>query len=85
MIWIVIFGILVVIPLVLLTVFKGRRSQGQPTPQKQVMLYAPGSEDVAGGAYHSARKTGAMPFPVGKKKERKKTKTFQKHSDDDRR
>jgi len=79
----VIFGILVIIPLILLIIFRGRRSQGESTPRKQVMLYAPGSEDVAGGAYHSARKTGAMPFPVGKKKERRKTETFRKHSDED--
>ncbi|MHA2077977.1 MAG: hypothetical protein ACW99X_10285 [Candidatus Thorarchaeota archaeon] len=77
--------------MILLIVFRGRKSQGPSKPQKQVMLYAPGSEDVAGGAYHSARKTGAMPsrktgampFPMGKKKERKKTETFQRHSDDD--
>jgi hypothetical protein len=83
MLGIAIFGILVVIPLILLIVFRGRNSQGESKPRKRVMLYAPGSEDVAGGAYHSARKTGAMPFPVGKKKERKKTETFQKYSDDD--
>jgi hypothetical protein len=82
MLWIAVFGILVVIPVILLIVFRGRKSQGPSKPYKQVMLYAPGSEDVAGGAYHSARKTGAMPFPVGKKKERKKTETFHKHSDD---
>jgi len=46
------------------------------------MLYAPGSEDVAGGAYHPGRKDGSMPFPLGKKKERKRTETFRKHSDD---
>ncbi|MHA2026680.1 MAG: hypothetical protein ACW98U_12340 [Candidatus Thorarchaeota archaeon] len=63
--------------MILLIVFRGRKSQGPSKPQKQVMLYAPGSEDVAGGAYHSARKTGAMPFPMGKKE------TFQRHSDDD--
>ncbi|MHA2116092.1 MAG: hypothetical protein ACXABM_11400 [Candidatus Thorarchaeota archaeon] len=83
MIWVAIFGILIVFPVILLIFFRGRKSQGPSKPQKQVMLYAPGSEDVAGGAYHSARKTGAMPFPMGKKKERKKTETFQRHSDDD--
>ena len=83
MIWVAIFGILIVIPVILLIVFRGRKSQEPSKPTKQVMLYAPGSEDVAGGAYHSARKTGAMPFPMGKKKERKKTETFQRHSDDD--
>jgi hypothetical protein len=40
------------------------------------MLYSPGKTDQAGEFYHSARRDGAMPFPVGKKKERKRTDTF---------
>jgi hypothetical protein len=83
MIWVVIWGILIVIPLILLVAFRERRSRESSKPGRRTMLYAPGSEDVAGGAYHSARKTGAMPFPVGKKKERKKTETFRRHYEDD--
>lgn len=46
------------------------------------MLYAPGSTDVAGEAYHSPRKDSTMPFPLGKKEERKKTETFRRHEKD---
>jgi hypothetical protein len=81
MIWVIIWGIFIVIPLILLVVFRESRSQRSPKPARRTMLYAPGSEDVAGGAYHSSRKTGTMPFPVGKKKERKKTETFRRHDD----
>ncbi len=82
MLGVALLGILVIIPVILLIVFRGRKSQSPPKPQNRVMLYKPGSEDVAGGAYHPALKAVAMPFPVGKKKERKKTETFRKHSDD---
>ena len=59
-----------------------RRSELPTKPQEPIKLYAPGSIDVAGEVYHPARKDGAMPFPVGKKKERKRTETFRKHSKD---
>ncbi|MFW9807090.1 MAG: hypothetical protein ACFFFK_10220 [Candidatus Thorarchaeota archaeon] len=61
---------------------KGRDSQGPSTSEKRTMLYAPGSEDVAGEAYFPGRKDGAMPFPVGKRQERKKTETFRKSAED---
>jgi hypothetical protein len=48
--------------------------------QEHIMLYAPGSEDIGGETYYPARKDGAMPFPVGKKKERKRTETFRQNS-----
>jgi hypothetical protein len=82
MIWIVILAVVVVIPLIVLFSIRGRKSQGPPKSTKQTMLYAPGSEDVAAGAYHSPRKDSTMPFPLGKKKERKKTETFRRHSED---
>jgi hypothetical protein len=67
---------------VLIALFPKRRSIPSHKPRERTMLYAPGSEDIAGSAYHSARKDGAMPFPVGKKKERKRTETFYQHSKD---
>lgn len=82
MIWIAVLSVLVVIPLIVLIFMRGRDSEGPRKPEKQIMLYAPGSIDVAGEAYHPAQRVGAMPFPVGKKKERKKTETFQKFSED---
>lgn len=61
---------------------KGRGTHEPRTSEKRVMLYAPGSEDVAGEAYFPARKDGSMPFPLGKKQERKKTETFRKYAED---
>jgi hypothetical protein len=82
MLGIVILAIFVVFPLILLIVFRGRKSQGPPRLTKQTMLYAPGSTDIAAEAYHSSIRNMTMPFPLGKKEERKKTETFRKHSED---
>lgn len=78
MIGIVVLFVCVVLPLILLIFVKGRDSGDPRTPDKLTMLYAPGSIDVAGESYHPARRGGAMPFPLGKKKERKKTETFRR-------
>ena len=78
----VIFVICVVIPLIVIFAFRGRRSEGTPRSRGQTMLYAPGSTDVAAEAYHSPRKDSTMPFPLGKKEERKKTETFRRYEDD---
>ncbi len=78
MIWIAVLSVLVVIPMIVLFFMRGRDSEGSRKPEKPTMLYAPGSIDVAGEAYHPAQRVGAMPFPVGKKKERKKTETFRR-------
>jgi hypothetical protein len=64
----------------LIALFSSQRGSQPSRPQERTMLYAPGSEDVAAAAYHPARKDGAMPFPLGKRKERKKTETFQNRS-----
>ena len=61
---------------------KGTRSTPRQDSEKHTMLYAPGPIDEAGQVYHSARKDGAMPFPLSKKKERKRTETYRRHSDD---
>ncbi|KXH70524.1 MAG: hypothetical protein AM326_04290 [Candidatus Thorarchaeota archaeon SMTZ-45] len=60
---------------------KGTRST-LPRKQEHIMLYSPGSRDIGGEAYYPGEKDGAMPFPVGKKKERKKTETFRQNSKD---
>jgi len=78
MVWIAVLSVLVVIPLIVLIFMRGRDSEGPRKPEKQTMLYAPGSIDVAGEAYHPALRSVAMPFPLGKKKERKKTETFRR-------
>ena len=62
---------------VLYSTRKGTRSSIRQRPEKPTMLYAPGSSDEAGQVYHSSRKDGAMPFPMSKRKERKRTRTFQ--------
>ncbi len=82
MLWIVILLVMVGIPLILLISFRGRDSQGPRKPSTQTMLYAPGSADIAAEAYHSPRKDSTMPFPLGKKKERKKTETFRRSAKD---
>ena len=81
MIWIVVLLILVVLPMMVLIFMKGRDSGGPRRPDKRVMLYSPGSADIAAEAYHSPRKDSTMPFPLGKKKERKKTETFRRSAD----
>ena len=65
----------------LLPTLRGTRST-LPHKQERTMLYAPGSTDVAAEAYHPGLKDGALPFPVRKKEERKKTETFRQHSKD---
>ncbi|MFX1560446.1 MAG: hypothetical protein ACFFBL_07645 [Promethearchaeota archaeon] len=82
MLWIVLLFVFVVIPVVVLILIGGRKSQGPPKPAKRTMLYAPGSTDIAGEVYHSPRKDSTMPFPLGKKEEREKTETFRRHSED---
>lgn len=67
---------------VLYSTRKGTRSSIRQRPEKPTMLYAPGSVDEAGQMYHSSRKDGSMPFPLGKKKERKRTDTFRGSSGD---
>lgn len=68
-------------PLIILAFHANRRGGRESLQQRQhTMLYAPGDADIAAEAYHPARKDGAMPFPLGKKKERKRTETFRKHS-----
>ena len=62
--------------IVLFSKRKGTRSTLRKRPEKPTMLYAPGSSDEAGQVYHSSRKDGAMPFPMSKRKERKRTRTF---------
>jgi hypothetical protein len=64
----------------LIALFSTQRGTPSHKPRERTMLYAPGSEDIAGSSYSPARKDGAMPFPVGKKKERKRTETFNQHS-----
>lgn len=71
--------LLVFIGGVLIALFSPRRGK-LPLKQERTMLYAPGSTDVAGESYHPGRKDGAMPFPLSKKKERKKTETFRRRS-----
>ncbi|MFW9786206.1 MAG: hypothetical protein ACFFE2_16295 [Candidatus Thorarchaeota archaeon] len=84
MIWLVVLIICVIIPMIILFAYsgRGRDSRGSPRSSKPTMLYAPGSTDVAGEAYHSPRKDSTMPFPLGKKEERKKTETFRRHEKD---
>jgi hypothetical protein len=65
---------------ILIGLFSKRRGIPFHKSRERTMLYAPGSEDIAGSSYSPARKDGAMPFPVGKKKERKRTETFKQHS-----
>jgi len=67
---------------VLIALFSKKRGTPDHKPRVRTMLYAPGSEDIAGSSYSPARKDGSMPFPVGKKKERKRTETFYRHSKD---
>jgi len=67
---------------VLIALLSKRRGIPSHKPRERTMLYAPGSEDIAGSSYSPARKDGSMPFPVGKKKERKRTETFSRHSKD---
>ncbi len=68
-------------PLIILAFRTNQRGGRESTHQRQqTMLYAPGDTDIAAEAYHPARKDGAMPFPLGKKKERKRTETFRQHS-----
>ena len=81
MIGIVVLFVCVVLPLILLIFVTGRDSEGPRTPDKLTMLYAPGSADIAAEAYHSPRKDSTMPFPLGKRKERKKTETFRRSAD----
>ena len=82
MLWLVILGMFVVLPLILLIGFKGRDSQRPRRSSTLTLLYAPGSADIAAEAYHSPRKDSTMPFPLGKKKERKRTETFRRSSKD---
>lgn len=82
MLGIVVVIVLIVLPVIVLIACRGRDSQGPRKPGKRIMLYAPGSDDVAGEAYHPGRKDGTMPFPLGKKKERKKTETFRRSAED---
>jgi len=82
MMWVVLLSIFVVIPLIILVFIRGRKSQGPSKPAKQTMFYAPGSIDIAAEAYHLSIRDSRMPFPLGKKEERKKTETFRRHSED---
>jgi hypothetical protein len=79
---IILLSIIIVVPLVVIFFPKRRESNRPPTRDKLTMLYAPSSTDEAGEAYWPARRGGAMPFPVGKKKERKKTETFRRSTKD---
>ena len=67
---------------IILALIPIRKSTSSTKSQEPLRLYAPGSEDIAGGSYFPGEKDGSMPFPVGKKQERKKTETFRRHSDD---
>jgi len=67
---------------ILISLIPKRRGGSPPKSEKPVMLYAPGSEDVAGESYFPARKDGSMPFPVGKREEREKTETFRRSVED---
>jgi hypothetical protein len=82
MLWLVVLSICVILPLLVMAFTKTRGSQGPPVKKRRTMLYAPGSEDVAGETYFPARKDGSMPFPLGKKEERRKTETYRKYSED---
>jgi hypothetical protein len=68
--------------IVLFLTRNGTRNTPSQKTETPTMLFAPGSADEAGRAYHPGRKDGAMPFPLGKKKERKRTETYRIHSDD---
>jgi hypothetical protein len=65
----------------LLPTLRGTRST-LPHKQERTMLLAHDSTDIVSESYLPAIKDMSMPFPVGKKKERKKTETFRRHSDD---
>lgn len=82
MLWLIVLAVFVIIPLIVLAVVRERTSPESGRREKRTMLYAPGPDDVAGEAYHPSRKDGSMPFPLGKKKERRKTETFRRHSKD---
>ena len=83
MLGIIVLSVFVVAALVVLySTRKGTRSTIRPRSEQPTMLYAPGSTDEAGQMYHPSRKDGSMPFPLGKKKERKRTATFRNQSGD---
>lgn len=71
-----------VISLIVLITFKGRNSQGPRKPTTQIMFFAPGSVDMVAEVSFPTRWGSTSLFPLGKRKERKKTETFQKSAKD---
>lgn len=83
MLGLVVLSILLLGPLFIFAFYSKNRGGSEPSkPEHLTMLYAPGSADIAAEAYFPARKDGAMPFPLGKRKERRRTETFRKYSSD---
>jgi len=74
--------LLILIGGLLLVLFSTERRGSSPTPQKPTMLLAHDSTDIVSESYLPAIRDSSMPFPQGKKKERKKTETFRKHAKD---
>jgi len=55
-----------------------RTSRASEKPEGLTMLYSHDSHDEAAGVYYPGiRGSSTVPFPIGKREERKKTETFQ--------
>ena len=55
-----------------------RTTKASEKPVGQTMLYSHDSHDEAAGVYYPGiRGSSTVPFPIGKREERKKTDTFQ--------
>jgi hypothetical protein len=67
--------------LVVLSPKKRTSSTSSTKPKERTMLLAHNSTDIVSESYLPAIKDMSMPFPIGKRKERKKTETFRRHSD----
>jgi len=62
----------------IVTSYTMRRSEGaQHISRDQTMVYKSDSNDVVAESYHPGIRGSVGPLPVGKKKERKKTETFE--------
>jgi len=77
---VLLFIILGLIPIL----FLSKKHMSSTKPQERTMLFAHDSTDTVAEAYYPAIRAVSMPFPIGKKKERRKTETFQRHSDEKR-
>lgn len=62
----------------IVTSYTMKRSEGsQHIPKGQTMVYKSDSNDVVAESYYPGIRGSVGPFPVGKRKERKKTETFE--------